>query len=170
MTPVLQPNHRFMLSWVERERPGAKILDFGCGSGQVVAAGLAGGRELFGVEIFSGESTARADVERQGLLGRRIFDVRDGRLPFDDGTFDLAVSNTVFEHVEDLESALDEVHRVLRPGGRLVTFFPSQEVVRENHFSVPFLHWFRRGSRLRLEWAYPDEDLPRAAPPWDHLL
>jgi SAM-dependent methyltransferase len=142
-----------MLSWVERQEPGAKILDFGCGSGQVVAAGLAGGREMFGVEIFSGESTARADVEHLGLLGNRIFEVGNGRLPFEDGMFDLAVSNTVFEHVEDLDSALAEIHRVLRPGGRLVAFFPSREVVRENHFGVPFLHWLRRGSRLRLAWA-----------------
>jgi SAM-dependent methyltransferase len=153
MTPPLHPNHRFMLSWAEREGPGARILDFGCGSGEVVAAGLAAGRDIFGVEIFAGESSARADAERQGLLGHRIVEVREGRLPFDDGMFALAVSNTVFEHVEDLGSALAEIHRVLRPGGRLVAFFPSQEVLRENHFGVPFLHWLRRGSRLRLEWA-----------------
>jgi len=142
-----------MLSCAEREGKGARILDFGCGSGQVVAAGLAAGREIFGVEIFTGESSARADVERQGLLDHRVFEIRDGRLPFDDGMFELAVSNTVFEHVEDLGSALAEIHRVLRPGGRLVAFFPSHEVLRENHFGVPLLHWLPRGSRLRLAWA-----------------
>jgi len=142
-----------MLSWAEGQPPGARILDFGCGAGEVVAAGLADGRDIYGVEIFEGGSHARSEVERRGLFNRRVFEVRGGRLPFADGSFDLAVSNTVFEHVEDLEAALSEIHRVLRPGGRLVAFFPSYEVVRENHFGVPFVHWLRKGSRHREAWA-----------------
>jgi SAM-dependent methyltransferase len=141
-----------MLAWAARERPGAKILDFGSGEGQVVAAGCDRGWDMYGAEVFAGDPRARQEVVRRGLLGDRVREIREGRLPFADGFFDLALSNTVFEHVVDLEGALSELHRVLRAGGRLVAFFPTREVVREGHFGLLFVHWLRKGSALRDAW------------------
>lgn len=155
MNNDLHPNYRYMLSWAERaatERAGARILDFGCGSGEVVLAGRARGFDVFGAEIFTGESTSRAEVERRGLLGSVVREIRNGRLPFDESSFDLVVSNTVFEHVEDLEGAAAEIARVLRPGGRLVAFFPTAECLREGHLGIPLLHRFGKASRLRRPW------------------
>jgi SAM-dependent methyltransferase len=47
-------------------------------------------------------------------------------LPFDDGSFDLITANMVFEHLEDPVHALREIHRVLRPGGRLIFHTPNE--------------------------------------------
>lgn len=91
-------------------------------------------------------------------LNFRGLDVRrmDARsLDFPDGEFDLVHSNSVFEHLEDVPRSVDELARVLKPRGVasvVVHLFPS---LSGGH---------------RMEWAYPDEDHPRVAPPWDHLL
>ena len=45
-------------------------------------------------------------------------------LPFDDGTFDRVIVNHVFEHIPDDRRAMAEAHRVLKPGGRLITQHP----------------------------------------------
>jgi len=50
-------------------------------------------------------------------LDVRELDIK--KLPFPAGTFDAAISNAVFEHLMDVPAALDEIHRVLKPGGLL---------------------------------------------------
>ena len=98
----------------------------------------------------------RRRAERPLLF--RGLDIRrmDARaLDFPDAHFYLVHSNSVLEHLEDVPRALYELARTLKPGGVasvVIHLFPSLS-----------------GGHL-LEWAYPDEDLPRAAPPWDHLL
>jgi SAM-dependent methyltransferase len=47
-------------------------------------------------------------------------------LPFADGSFDLITANMVFEHLDDPEPALGEIHRVLRPGGRVIFHTPNK--------------------------------------------
>jgi SAM-dependent methyltransferase len=83
-----------------------------------------------------------------------IREISDGRLPFPDGWFDLVVNNQVMEHVEDLDAALAEIHRVLKPGGVALSLFPSCDVFREGHIGIPFAHWFSKGSRLRFYYTW----------------
>jgi ubiquinone/menaquinone biosynthesis C-methylase UbiE len=73
----------------------------------------------------------------------------DGRLDFPDGYFDVVVSNQVLEHVPDLEAVLDEIDRVLKPGGASLHLFPSRDIWRERHCGIPFIHWFLKTARLR---------------------
>ena len=47
------------------------------------------------------------------------------RLPFDDGCFDIVTSNMVFEHLKDPTIHLQEIHRVLKPGGLLLFHTPN---------------------------------------------
>ena len=137
-----------------RARAGAKILDYGCGAGEVVAAGRAAGLEIFGADIYYGGSDAHKEAEQSGLLGEVIVEIRDGRLPFEDSSFDLVTNNQVMEHVEDLEAVLSEIRRVLKPGGTLLSLFPSRDVIREGHIGIPLAHWFRKGSRLRFAYTW----------------
>jgi len=74
-------------------------------------------------------------------------------IPFDSGAFDLVLSNQVFEHVPDMEVAVHEIARVLRPGGIALNVFPDRGVWREGHCGIPFLHWFPKHSRVRLYYA-----------------
>jgi SAM-dependent methyltransferase len=54
------------------------------------------------------------------------------------------------EHVENLDAVLGEIHRVLKPGGRVLSLFPDRSVWREGHCGIPFLHWFPKYSTPRI--------------------
>jgi SAM-dependent methyltransferase len=143
--------NRFVLDFA---RAYARVLDYGCGAGAVVQAGLDRGLDIYGADVYYGGSTTRADAGRAGLLGTRIKEIRDGRLDFPDAAFDLLVNNQVMEHVEDFDAVLREIHRVLRPGGVVLSIFPSCDVWREGHIGIPFSHWFPRGSRVRFYYTW----------------
>jgi len=115
----------------------------------VVQKARARGLDMYGADVFYGGNTTRAAVERAGLLGTAVREIRDGKLDFADDYFDLVISNQVFEHVQDLDSVLREINRVLKRGGYLVALFPSREVLRESHIGIPLAHRFRKGSRVR---------------------
>ncbi len=166
--PELHVNYRYLLAWAQAV--GGRVLDFGCGEGQVVRAARELELDVMGADVFYGGSDARRVVEAAGLLGTRIRDIRAGKLEFPDAAFDLVVSNQVFEHIEALGPALDEVARVLKPGGLLVCLFPTLEVLREAHCGVPLLHRMSRDGRRagwaerwhRIGFGYDKEKKPRA--------
>jgi SAM-dependent methyltransferase len=153
----LDVTNRFVLDFAQRlarEHPGARILDFGCGAGRLVAAGLDAGLNMAGADVFYGGSKAREEVERAGSLGTVIHELVDGRMGFADASFDLVVSNQVLEHVEDLDAVLREIHRVLKPGGVVLSIFPSRDVFREGHIGIPFAHWFPKDSAARFYYTW----------------
>jgi SAM-dependent methyltransferase len=148
---------RFVLDFCKRfarEHPSSPILDFGCGSGELVATGLAAGLPMSGADVFYGGSKSRDQAEAYGLLGGVVREIREHRLPFADAYFGLIVNNQVMEHVDDLERVLGEIHRVLAPGGLLLSIFPSRDVFREGHIGIPFAHWFRKDSRARFYYTW----------------
>ncbi|NND75615.1 MAG: class I SAM-dependent methyltransferase [Ilumatobacter sp.] len=95
-----------------------RVLDIGCGDGQVSRLIAGGGSDVVGVDPTWNCLTVAA--ERAGGPSY----VRSGAaaLPFADASFDAAVACLVFEHIDDLDDAVGEVARVLRPGGRLCFF------------------------------------------------
>lgn len=151
-------NHRYLLELaLSRAAPSQplRVLDFGCGQGEIVEEGRRKGLDIYGADIFyAANPETRATLLAKGLLGDRIREIKEGRIPFADESFDLVVSCMVFEHVQDLEAVLQEIHRVLKPGGVLVSLFPTIEVWREAHTGIPFLHWFRRDSKARRNYAW----------------
>ncbi len=113
-------------------RPGERVLDMGCGAGRhafemyrrgadVIAFDqdadeLSGVRELFAAMREAGEVPAGADA-----------DVKEGdalSLPFADGEFDRIVAAEILEHVPADIQAIDELVRVLRPGGTIALTVP----------------------------------------------
>ncbi len=134
------------------ENEGA-VLDYGCGRGEIVEAGLSLGMEIYGVEEFYGGSNIRETVKGKGLLGHEIKELdKRGKIPFQDNFFDLVVSNQVFEHVKDLDFVINEITRVLKPNGKLLCLFPSKDTIREDHCGIAFTHWFSKESSLRYYW------------------
>jgi SAM-dependent methyltransferase len=100
-------------------RPGARVLDVGCGVGQV-AQRLAGeGFEAYGVDV-SEPNIARA---RQADLRCQLYDGKT--LPFPDGHFASVGSLNVLEHVEAPEAFLGELVRVAEVGGRVLVSSPN---------------------------------------------
>jgi SAM-dependent methyltransferase len=142
--------NRFVLDFARNfaaEHPGARILDFGCGAGTLVDAGLGAGLAMCGADVFYTGAEARP-------RGGAIYEIREGILPFAEATFGLVVNNQVMEHVEDLDAVLREIHRVLVPGGQVLSLFPSRDVFREGHIGIPFSHWFRPDSSIRFLYTW----------------
>ena len=130
--------------------PAARFLDYGCGKGEIVEAARKQGLQAYGTDIFyEANPDTMAMLRDKGLLGESIRAIRDARIPFGDGEFDVVASNMVFEHVEDMAAVLREIDRVLKPGGLLVALFPTREVWREAHTGIPFAHWWKKGSGFR---------------------
>jgi sterol 24-C-methyltransferase len=104
---------------------GALVLDAGCGRG-AVALRLATAFDLRveGVDILPGDIRgARRRAARRGAADRTRFQVMDyRRLAFPDGHFDGAYTMETLVHAPDPTAVLGELHRVLRPGGRLALF------------------------------------------------
>ena len=104
-------------------RPGEHVLDVGCGAGvdTCIAAMMAGEQGLaFGVD-GSPEMLARArDNAALAGLGNVGFKQADAEsLPFAEASFDVLISNGVYNLVLDKPRALAEAYRVLKPGGRV---------------------------------------------------
>lgn len=105
-------------------RPGERVLDVGSGPG-LLAVDLAQcvgaeGRVL-GVDRSEAMiAMARARCAERGLDQTRFEQADAMALPCEDASFDAAVSTQVYEYVPDMKSALAELHRVLRPGGRVL--------------------------------------------------
>ncbi len=94
---------------------GERILDVGCGTGQLTGEIAAAGALVTGID----SSEAMLEEARRNAPGARfeLHDVR--RLPFR-GEFDAVFSNAVLHWVQDAEEAAASLARALKPGGRLV--------------------------------------------------
>ncbi len=97
----------------------ARVLDVGCGDGQVSRlATRLGASTVVGIDPTWNQLTVAAG--RGG--GPAYARAAAAALPFADETFDAVVACLVFEHIRDVDAAIAEVGRVLRPGGRFAFF------------------------------------------------
>ena len=97
--------------------PGMRLLDFGCGPGNI-SVGLASAvnpGELHGIDMEESQIDLARAAARAGGHDNATFHVGDvTELPFEDGWFDVAHCHAVLMHVPDTEKVLAEVRRVLR--------------------------------------------------------
>ncbi len=98
---------------------GRRILDIGCGEGQVSRLAKRIGAELV-VGVDPTWNQVRVAAERGG--GVHVARAGADGLPFADEQFDVVVACLVFEHIREVDAAIAEVARVLRPGGRFCFF------------------------------------------------
>ena len=101
------------------DQAGARVLDVGCGVGQVVARLNEAGFEAHGVDV-SEPNIARA---KQFCARCQVYDGK--RLPFADGYFASAGALNVLEHVDEPEAFIQELVRVVQTGGRIVISSPN---------------------------------------------
>ena len=120
------PDAREIVFAAVRDAHAGRILEVGCGEGELAERMS---RELH-TEVVAVDQSERM-VELAGARGvdARVGDVQS--LDFDDETFDCTVAAWMLFHVEDLDGALGELVRVLRPGGRLVAATNGRDHFRE---------------------------------------
>ena len=121
--------------------PGERVLDLGSGSGidafcSGVTVGDAG--RVVGVDFTDAQiANARSLAERHGIGNVEFVEASIDQLPFDDGSFDVVISNGVINLSPVKHRVFAEAARVLRPGGRLaiadiVSATPLKESTRRN--------------------------------------
>lgn len=118
---------------------GGRILDYGCGGGEMVALGLERGLDIWGADTFLRELTPP--------VRDRVCLVQGGRTDFPEGHFDLVMANQVLEHVTDPEAVIADIYRMIKPGGLFVAAFPVTETWYEGHVGLYFAHRLNPRSR-----------------------
>jgi ubiquinone/menaquinone biosynthesis C-methylase UbiE len=97
-----------------------RVLDVGCGNGYVLSRYAKGRANVVGVDLtWTGVSLSGQRFRLQNLSGQFLQGNAE-TLPFHDESFDLVTSMGVLHHVPSMEKAINEIHRVLRPGGEFV--------------------------------------------------
>src|SRR5262245_10214594 len=99
---------------------GGSYLDVGCGNGAAALAVASAYRlDVTGIDLDSGQ-IALARTASRGTPGVHFLEGDATALPFPDAVFDLVASNKTTHHIADWRRAIEEMLRVLKPGGHLV--------------------------------------------------
>ena len=145
IAPVYDGMNRAMTAGLDRRwrdataaavvRPGDRVLDVCCGTGDLAIAAAKAGGKVTGLD-FSQRMLARAREKKSDIewvVGDAL------RLPFPDGSFDAATVGFGVRNLDDLERGLAELKRVLEPGARLGIL----EITRPEGLLAPFYRlWF----------------------------
>jgi demethylmenaquinone methyltransferase/2-methoxy-6-polyprenyl-1,4-benzoquinol methylase len=145
IAPVYDAMNRLMTAGLDRRwrretalavvRPGNRVLDVCCGTGDLALAAADAGGKVTGLD-FSEPMLERARAKAPGLewvSGDAL------ALPFGDGSFDAVTIGFGLRNLADAEQGLAEIRRVLAPGGRVAIL----EITRPRGVLAPFYRlWF----------------------------
>jgi demethylmenaquinone methyltransferase / 2-methoxy-6-polyprenyl-1,4-benzoquinol methylase len=145
IAPVYDSMNRLMTAGLDRRwrreaaeavvKPGDRVLDSCCGTGDLAIAAAAAGGNVTGVDFSKPmlERARRKAPELEWIEGDAL------ALPFEDESFDAATVGFGVRNLSELDKGLHELRRVLRPGGRLAIL----EITRPTGFLAPFYRlWF----------------------------
>ena len=157
---------------------GARVLEIGCGDGNVTAKLARRAGSLVSCDIdASAVALATQRLAELDLADRVRFEVRDAAAgdPTERGAYDVVFFVQVLEHVPGWEQAalFDRVLELVAPGGCLFVSTPNRWAVRDGHDTGKlFIHWLPRRVRVplarRLGWGLPGHDPSWPYPPVLH--
>ena len=124
------------------DKKNIKILDWGCGKGELVDYLKDNNFNCYGVEI-SKLKMYQKSTEYKNDISEKIFLINaDNKTDFESDYFDIIITNQVIEHIENKDSFLFEINRILKKGGISYNILPAKYRINEVHLKMPFVHWF----------------------------
>ncbi|OHB62660.1 MAG: hypothetical protein A2Y77_00360 [Planctomycetes bacterium RBG_13_62_9] len=117
----LQTNLDFLVR-TDLFKPGDKVLEIGCGIGTVVFELAKRGYDVVGTDI----SGVAIEYGRRKYESIQLQVQPAEELAFEDKAFDVVLSFDLFEHIARIDRHVDEVHRVLKPGGHYLFQTPNK--------------------------------------------
>ena len=142
-----------------RNISGLTVLDYGCGRGDMTREYLQNGAakvaaiDISPVYVADGEE----NVRRAGFAEDRFsFQVMDAhKMTFPDNSFDIVAGWSILHHL-DPDTAMNEIHRVLKPGGRVLLWEPLAD-----HPLLKLFRWFTPQARTEDELPFTGEAIRR---------
>lgn len=132
-------------------RPGERVLEIGCGRGHLTSVLAEAGVDVTGVDANPRASEVAVSDRVRHMYGEA--------LEFEDASFQKIVSVHAIEHIPDLEAALDEMARVLEPGGRALFVYPAEPI--QGMWAVPTAVILHRNPlmarKVHCQWLWPSK-------------
>ncbi len=113
---------------------GERYLDVGCGNGSFTLGLGEGFAETYGIDVEEDRlADFRRKIDERGIPSTTVQWMSAETMDFPDDHFDVITAIEVIEHIPDLEATLDEIQRVLKPGGSFGITCPNRLFPFETH-------------------------------------
>ena len=123
--------------------PGKLVLEIGCGAGIDSAEFARNGAKVASTDLTRAGTELTRDLLKESGLPSAVIQSDAKTLPFKNEAFDCVYSFGVLHHIPDVETALAEIHRVLKPGGRLMVMLYHRDSLL---YAYSIIYW--RGIRM----------------------
>lgn len=124
-----------------KDKESIKILDWGCGKGELIDYLKNYNFNCYGVEISKFKMQEK-NLEYKNN-NEKIFLINiNNKTHFESDSFDIIITNQVIEHIDNKDSFLLEINRILKKGGISYNILPAKYRINEVHLKMPFIHWF----------------------------
>ena len=132
------------------DKKNLKILDWGCGRGDLVKFLNEHGYDCYGLEVESNKKVKdQIDLNENEFLRNKISYIKpDNVTKFIPDFFDIVITNQVLEHMSNKIKFINELKRILKTGGYSYNILPAKFRLIEVHIKMPFVHWLPK-NRLR---------------------
>lgn len=134
------------------EKKNIKILDWGCGKGDLVKFLNDHGYDCYGLEVEDNIKVKdQLKIYDDDFLKKKIFYIKhDNRTKFMSNFFDIVITNQVLEHMSNKIEFINELRRILKTGGFSYNILPAKFRLIEVHIKMPFVHWFPKNNLRKI--------------------
>lgn len=124
--------HTLTYKLIEDNLDDALVADIGCGYGRFCLLAAQKARKVVGIEMTAGAVNVARVLTQAAGMGDRIEIIQSTAEDYtaNDGQFDYVVLGGVLEHLMDPSSIIDKIHKMLKPGGVLISNSPSESNFR----------------------------------------
>jgi len=124
---------RLLCDHIFKNVDNKKILDVGCGNGEISRILKELGNDVYGIDA--------SDSAKKHLKDKLFkVDLQSDIYPFEENTFDIVFSKSVVEHLQEPDHMLKEAYRVLKKGGVIITMTPSWQHSYKYQFYIDHTH------------------------------